>query len=551
MKHLGTLFHLKFVIFKNSILKLFRRSKLEFLILFLFIAGGGTGLFYFFQKSFNFFQQQKPFGPILLDETFYLFNFTLFIMLLISSGVSAFATLFKSKEVPFLLTRGVEWPEIFFVKTLEALWLSSWSFMFITIPFMTAYAVVKGLPVSPIPFLCVVYYLPFVLLATLMGTTLAILAIWLLPTRRRRQVALLIFTGILILLFMQFQPQIVREQGSISGVLSGYLPQITYAKHSLLPSTWASRGILAFHHMMLKTPVTGNPSLFYGLVLFSNTLFILLPAYVLSRRLYPYTYLRSMDLGQSKSWRRFSRQMEIRWFDRFTWPSRPAIAFLEKDLKTFYRDASEWSQLIIFFGLLLVYFLNLKNLQFHVLKDFWKNLVFVLNTIGTYIVLSSFSMRLIFPMLSLEGSRAWLLGLAPIRFSSLLLEKFVLGMVLSTLLTLPLTFLSGWMLDIAVSRLFFTTGLGFFVCVALTGLSVGLGAKFPNFKSNNPSEIISGIGGSLLLILHLCYLAAVALFLMLSQNLGGIVFMTVAAASLLIGMIPIFIGMRTLERMEF
>ena len=36
------------------------------------------------------------------------------------------------------------------------------------------------------------------------------------------------------------------------------------------------------------------------------------------------------------------------------WPARPAMAFLEKDLKTFSRDPAEWSQLLIFFGILFL-----------------------------------------------------------------------------------------------------------------------------------------------------------------------------------------------------
>ena len=178
-------------------------------------------------------------------------------------------------------------------------------------------------------------------------------------------------------------------------------------------------------------------------------------------------------------------------------------------------------------------------------------MIFVLNTIGTYIVLSSFSMRFVFPMLSLEGSRFWIIGLAPIRYSSLLLEKFALGTAISVILTLPLVFLSGWMLEIPLARILFATGLGVSVCVALTGLSVGLGAKFLNTKTNNPSEIISGFGGSMLLIAHLSYLTVIGIFLVMSRDPGWIIFLTMSTASLLIGVIPIKIGSMALRKMEF
>ena len=161
-------------------------------------------------------------------------------------------------------------------------------------------------------------------------------------------------------------------------------------------------------------------------------------------------------------------------------------------------------------------------------------------------------MRFVFPMLSLEGSKSWILGISPIRYSTLLLEKFSLGVFVSCVLTLPLIYLSGWMLDIEAQRILLTTGLGFFVCLALTGLSVGFGAKFPNFKSTNPAEIISGLGGSMLLFFHITYLALVGLFLLKARgNSGMILGVFLAAGSLLVAMIPIWIGKRHLENLEY
>jgi ABC-2 type transport system permease protein len=49
----------------------------------------------------------------------------------------------------------------------------------------------------------------------------------------------------------------------------------------------------------------------------------------------------------------------------------------------------------------------------------------------------------------------------------------------------------------------------------LSGLAVGLGALFPNFKEDNPSKIVSGFGGTLCLVASFLYIttfvAAVAL----------------------------------------
>ncbi len=45
------------------------------------------------------------------------------------------------------------------------------------------------------------------------------------------------------------------------------------------------------------------------------------------------------------------------------------------------------------------------------------------------------------------------------------------------------------------------------MCLTLTSLCIGLGVLFPNFKEDNPAQIVSGFGGTLALVLCLFYIA--------------------------------------------
>ena len=51
---------------------------------------------------------------------------------------------------------------------------------------------------------------------------------------------------------------------------------------------------------------------------------------------------------------------------------------------------------------------------------------------------------------------------------------------------------------------FFAGSIGL-MSAALSGLSVGLGALFPNFKEDNPSKIVSSFGGTLCLVISFVY----------------------------------------------
>lgn len=545
------LFQIKQAMLRNTLRQRFKRSKFEFFSLIFFFLAATGGLFLFFLKSFRFFEGQEPFGPILIDETFYLFNFAVFTMLLISSGVSAYSSLFRSGEVPFLITRPTGWTDIYFLKLTEALWQSSWSLFFVALPFMTAFGMIKGSEWW-FPVLCLFFYVPFMILTCAIGTFISTLTVWFLPSRRRRTLALILILGGISYLFFKAQPQLIREQGSIAGIMSGYLPHVAFAKNPALPSSWLSQGILAASNFNELERYHPEVILFNFLLLLSNALFFFTPSYFISFRLYPAAFLKAQDHGETRKLKKAGKPgIFEKIFDALPWPSKPALGFLEKDIKTFVRDPAEWSQLLIFFGLLFFYFINLRNLQFHVLKDFWKNMVFILNTIGTFVVLSSFSMRFVFPMLSMEGAKYWMVGVAPVRKSTILMEKFLMGCALSMFLTLPLVFLSGKMLEISNLKILYTLILGFFVCIALTGLSVGLGAKFISLKADNPAQVISGFGGAMLLISHMIFLTGIGTFLFVSKNPTELVLFAAAASSLLIGAFTIKIGMESLKKLEF
>ena len=50
-----------------------------------------------------------------------------------------------------------------------------------------------------------------------------------------------------------------------------------------------------------------------------------------------------------------------------------------KDLRTFRRDPAQWSQFLIFFGLLAFYFVNIRRLSYDVESPYWRNLISFLN----------------------------------------------------------------------------------------------------------------------------------------------------------------------------
>src|SRR5204863_3840526 len=94
--------------------------------------------------------------------------------------------------------------------------------------------------------------------------------------------------------------------------------------------------------------------------------------------------------------------------------------------------------------------------------------------------------------------------------------KYWLASGTSLGVTLGLITLSCYMLDMPWTQtLYFAIAVSA-MTLTLTGLAVGLGALYPNFKEENPSKIVSGFGGTFCLVLSFLYILGSVVLLALA-----------------------------------
>jgi ABC-2 type transport system permease protein len=179
-----------------------------------------------------------------------------------------------------------------------------------------------------------------------------------------------------------------------------------------------------------------------------------------------------------------------------------------KDIRVFLRDPMQWSQALIFFGLLGLYFSSLRSFHYHYLPDAWKNLVAFLNVFSVSAVLCSLASRFIFPQLSLEGHAFWILGLSPTTPGRILVTKFFLSLSGVLTVSLVLMGLSCRMLQLDLTVRLVSLAVTAAISCAVCALSTGLGAVFLNLKQSNPVVIVSGFGGTVNLVLSLGFMLA-------------------------------------------
>jgi ABC-2 type transport system permease protein len=247
-------------------------------------------------------------------------------------------------------------------------------------------------------------------------------------------------------------------------------------------------------------------------------------------------------------------------------------ALVLKDVRVFWRDTSQWSQFVIFFGLLGLYVVNLRNVAYDWNNELWVCFVSFLNLGATSMTLATLSTRFVFPQFSLEGRRLWMVGMTPYGLKRVLLEKFWLSSICTGTITLALMLSSSWMLRLPgwLTLLFASTVV--VMSFALCGIAVGIGALFPNFGSglpssrdDNPAKIVSGFGGTFCFLISLLYIALVIgaeLLPMYSQLfetgpgeqarpaalVGAWIF--VAALSLVATVVPMSAALKRVETLE-
>jgi ABC-2 type transport system permease protein len=257
-------------------------------------------------------------------------------------------------------------------------------------------------------------------------------------------------------------------------------------------------------------------SLMYLALLVSNAMFFNLVGTWLAGKVYRASYSRLYDEPSVR------RRASTWWLDSvlargaFFLPHDVRM-LLVKDFRLFRRDPVQWSQFIISFGLLALYVVNIRRLSY---IPNYSAMIGFLNLAVVGLILSTFTTRFIFPMISLEGRRLWILGLLPIRRDAILWSKFLFAAVGSLLPCMTLVLLSDLMLQINLPLVIIFHQVSCVVlCVGLSAIAVGLGAKMPDLRAHSPSKIAAGFGGTLNLVISAGYIVLVVLLTALPVHL--------------------------------
>ena len=455
----------------------------------------------------------------LISLLFNAFFSSLMIMLLFSTAILLYGNMYCSPEARLLLTLPVRAEAIFSHKFHEAMWFSSWGFILLGSPMLVAYGVVRGSPwtyyLLLLPFMVSFVVIP----ATLGGICCMSAVAWL---GRLRVHALAILVAVVCVGAAWLGWSLIGSVavgGGTSEMFETVLSRLSITEQKFLPSWWLSSGLIEAARDS-ERPETRLAALSEAVkflaVLVSNGMLLHLLARWLARSCYRQGY--SQLVGEVPA----RRQRQISWVDQAlsaagTARGRPLRLLLVKDLRLFRRDISQWSQFVIFFGLLGLYFFNLRSFNYNMA---YASMISFLNLAVAGLILSTFTTRFVYPMISLEGRRFWILGLLPVHRDQIVWSKFLFSFFGGLLPCCALLYLSDSMLGISRSLIWVHEICCVVLCMGLSGIAVGLGARMPDLRESSPAKIAAGFGGTLCLVLSSLFIMSVVVIAAIPTHLA-------------------------------
>ena len=470
------------------------------------VLGGMTVLFWLFiytllHRLLVYFRGVPDLGPFLAGKLLGLILIGFFSILLLSNIITALSSFFLARDLDLLVASPADWLKLYAAKLLETCVNSSWMVVLLAVPMFAAFGSAYHGGVL-FPLIVTAVFVPFLAVPAVIGSAITLILVNVFPARRTRDILSVIAVlaaGGIVLLFRIVRPErLARPEGFRS--LVEFVTVLRTPTSPFLPSEWVQRAVLGW--------LNYRPDWMAVYLLWSTAAAAFVLGALLHRQLYSIGFSKAQESGQRAVRNSALGRASHRAFRPLGILKRELVL---KEVRLFFRDTTQWSQLILLAVLVVVYVFNIKYLPLRGegITFFLVNVVPFLNLVLAGFVLASVAARFIFPSVSLEGRTLWLLRSSPMPVRDLLWAKFWVGTTPLLLLALGIVGVTNALLQVsdfmfAVSVMTIT-----FMTLALCGMALGFGTLFPQFETENAAQIPTSFGGMVFMISSIALIAAV------------------------------------------
>ncbi|MCL2390566.1 MAG: hypothetical protein FWD54_05370 [Endomicrobia bacterium] len=420
-------------------------------------------------------------GPLLVNKITSLFFLAAFMMTALSSVIVSFSSIYFGKDLKLLLSLPLKTGDIFSFKVLNAFFYASWMVLAGLMPFLIAFAVVKGAGIWF--YVCsLVFAVPFLASASFTGTAFSVVIMKFFPKAKIRNIIFVtgavFFTALIVVLRLTYSEKLISTEGF--ALLSQYLSYLDSPTAKFLPSWWYAGAIFGLAAENL------GKVLFYFFMLSVGAAFMWAGLKFLAKKY----FVDGLDEGQAFAPSRIKKENYG--------VSSAFSSLLKKDMKVFFRDSGQWSQVLIIASIVLVYLFSMYKLSFETIK--MHNTMSLVNCALVWFVATAVALRLSFPLISLEGDSFWFLFTIPVKKFKIFTEKILFGSFSVCVVSIVLIAVTNYMMSISYPVFLITVSATVFVTALIACASVSIGAILPKFNYSSIPQIESSLGGLIFML---------------------------------------------------
>jgi len=471
-----------------------------------------VGVFYFTQNVISYLMDEVRIGTFLLHRFAFVVLFIFFMTVNIGNMVVSYSTLFKTKEVGFLLNKPISFAKIFLVKFLDNFFYSSSTLLLMVTAALTGYAAYFQLPWYFIPLSLVALILPFMFIAGALGAITLLIVMRLGGRFGIRKVLVTIasvYAGTIILFYMFSSPvKLVTNVFQYFPNLNNYFGFLENPAIKFLPNHWVADAL--YWISVGKISAAG----WYIYLLIVVSILFLLLAYFLASKWFYKTWMVFLNLSSDLSLKKkINRKSEISFEKRSVLnPMREAL--LKRELLLFIREPSQWTHFLVMAFLISIFVLSISNVNVLInsaYNIYIKTLIYMIIYLFNVFLIASMSLRFIFPLVSIEGESIWKIRSAPVNYKKMLLTRLLTYFSVIFVIGQLLNFVSNFNFSISLTAISQLNTA--FVTITLVSLNFGMGASYANYKEKNPIRIASSQGASLTFLFTIIYLVFLIILL--------------------------------------
>ena len=458
-------------------------------------------------RVLKYFQSVEVIGDLLAHHLLGMILMVFFSLLIFSHIITALSNLYLSSDLELCHASPAYVEEVFLSRAVYTLVDSSWMVIVFGLPVMMAYAFVFK-PGFGFYFSLVHMGLGVALIAGGVGILITMILVRIFPAQRTRDIIMLLGIcglGALYMMFRLLRPERLVDPEAFFSIAQ-YMAALQGPDSPYLPTHWMTETLWAY-----LSRSSGKDVLLYSAFLWSTAGAITVINVWVAQAIYFSGFSKSQEAKR----RRAGKRVLDFFVALIKRPFKPQLAaIIDKDLRAFFRDNTQWSQLLLLGALVVVYVYNFSVLPLDkspIRIEFLQNEIAFLNVGLAGFVLSAVSVRFIFPAVSSEGAAFWIVQSSPVPLKRFLWTKFAFYLPPMLILGEVLILLTNHLLEVTPFMMVLSSLTMFLAVFGIVALGVGMGAMYPNFNHENIAQVATGFGGLMFMILSAAFVALIVI----------------------------------------